>query len=170
MSLRRILIPILLIALLTLGWSVAPHLQQALRGATSLESLAAIDCRTTDPNQTPYNRWPCIGQLKDGAQLQLSIAPAHTPPLTPLQIHIRYQGNNPPEELQLRFEGDDMYMGETPVFLSRSAVDPRRWEGSSSLAICTRKQMTWRATASLYWGKDVLELPFRFEARTPNTN
>ena len=60
-----------------------------------------------------------------------------------------------------------MYMGETPVFLTRSEFDPDLWEGNSSLAICTRERMTWRATVGLYQGKDVIEVPFRFDAVMP---
>lgn len=164
---QRILLPLVLVSFLALGWWLAPYLQQQLRGADRVTELPGADCRQTQTDGMLVNQWPCLATVDTEAQLTLSLDPADTPPLTVLTVQLRYQGAQRPDDLQLRFEGDDMYMGETPVFLKRSEFDPDLWEGNSSLAICTRERMTWRATVSLYQGKDVFEVPFRFDAVMP---
>lgn len=167
---QRAVLPVVLISFLALGWWLAPYLQQQLRGAEAVTLLDGADCRQTDSNGIIHNQWPCSATLQDGSQLSLTLDPANTPPLAVLNIQLHYQGNALPDEMRLRFEGDDMYMGETPVFLKRSEFDPTLWEGNGSLAICTRERMTWRATASLYQGSNVIEVPFRFDAVAPTTD
>jgi len=167
---QRAALPVVLISFLALGWWLAPYLQQQLRGAETVTLLDGADCRQTDSNGIIHNQWPCSATLQDGSQLSLTLDPANTPPLAVLNIQLHYQGNALPDEMRLRFEGDDMYMGETPVFLKHSEFDPQRWEGNGSLAICTRERMAWRATVSLHYPSEVFEIPFRFDAVAPATN
>jgi hypothetical protein len=166
----RLTLPALLIGFVALGWWLAPYLQQQLRGAEAVSLLDGADCRQTDADGAIHNQWPCSSAVSNGDQLTLTLGPANTPPLAVLAIQLRYQGNALPDDMRLRFEGEDMYMGETPVFLKRSEFDPTLWEGNGSLAICTRERMTWRATASLYQGSNVIEVPFRFDAVAPTTD
>jgi hypothetical protein len=167
---QRFVLPIVLISFLALGWWLAPYLQQKLRGVEQITQLQGADCRQTQADGEITNQWPCHATLNDRDGLTLTLDPANTPPLAVLSIQLHYQGSTAPEEIHLRFEGDDMYMGETPVFLKRSEFDPQHWEGNGSLAICTRERMTWRATASLYYPAEVIEVPFRFDAVAPATN
>ncbi len=167
---KRIALPLVLLSALALGWVLAPYVQQQLRGTEQVTLLEGADCRHTHTDGTRSNQWPCLATVKNGDTLSLTLDPANTPPLAVLSIQVRYQGHTLPDEVQLRFEGDDMYMGETPVFLKRSEFDPQQWKGNGSLAICTRERMTWRATAALYYESEVFEVPFRFDAVAPTTD
>ncbi|MGA1562164.1 MAG: hypothetical protein ACO376_04195 [Gammaproteobacteria bacterium] len=167
---QRILLPIVVLSFLALGWWLAPQLQQHLRGAESITELPGADCRITHADGTIINQWPCTANVNDTTQVTLTLDPADTPPLAVLTIQLRVEGLDETGTPELRFEGDDMYMGETPVFLKRSEFDSELWEGNSSLAICTRERMTWRATVSLSQSGDVTEIPFRFDAVAAATN
>lgn len=102
----------------------------------------------------------CVATLPDGGQLEFSIEPRPIPSLKPLQLQATIRGSKV-RRVEVDLAGTDMKMGfNRPVLEERNG----RYSGLASLPVCVTGKMAWQATVLVETGKQLVAIPFRFEA------
>lgn len=79
-----------------------------------------------------------------GVRLKLSILPHHTPSEKPLKLSLAT--STPVQNLTMRVEGRDMFMGVIPVNLSQ--VNENLYKGTLLYGSCSSGYMVWSAIVS----------------------
>lgn len=76
-----------------------------------------------------------------GRDLKITFGPMPAKSLTPMQLTIEVQGQQP-DDIWVDIQGTDMYMGINQFKLTPSG---KTWQGTTELAVCTTDQMRWLA-------------------------
>jgi len=105
-------------------------------------------------------RQACVATLPDGGQLEFSIEPRPIPSLKPLQLQATIRGSQV-RKIEVDLAGADMKMGYNRPVLEESKG---RYGGLAHLPVCITGKMAWQATVLVETGKELVAVPFRFEA------
>ncbi len=111
----------------------------------------------------------CSVTLPNREIVSLEFSPRPIPQLKPFQITLKTQNTaSQPENIQIRFEGEEMYMGflQFPLKPKKTTqLENREYQfsGTGVLSICTLKKMVWIAFLEMEMNGIRYEIPFRFE-------
>jgi hypothetical protein len=122
-----------MLVLLIIPGCSGPELE-AEQQITSVESPFS-----TDKTLCQFNQTPCI-QAVNGLSVSLMISPENTPSEKPLAVQLDL--SEPVQELSVRLEGRDMFMGVIPIKLSQIAKT--RYQGNLLYGSCSSNYMVWR--------------------------
>jgi hypothetical protein len=101
----------------------------------------------------------CSSNLPGGGHVTFSIEPHPIPVLRPLKLEVTIQGIKA-KKVDVDFTGVDMKMGFNRPQLQ--AVGNGRFGGETTLPICTRNSMAWRATLLVETDGKLVAMPFEF--------
>ncbi|WP_428617875.1 hypothetical protein [Shewanella sp.] len=96
-----------------------------------------------DQTLCDFNQKTCDRELS-GQRISLAISPENTPSEKPLQVTLT--SSVALEELSVRVEGRDMFMGVIPVKLSQTGKNT--YQGPLIYGSCSSDYMVWRLIAS----------------------
>jgi len=96
-----------------------------------------------DPTLCVFTQGDCIKRIGD-IELRISLTPAHAPSEKPLTFKLLTSDTI--ENLQIRLEGRDMFMGVIPVNLRE--VNKTTYEGQMIYGACSSGYMVWRGFIS----------------------
>jgi hypothetical protein len=101
----------------------------------------------------------CSYNLPGGGHVTFSIEPRPIPVLRPVKLAVTVQ-NIRVKKVDVDFTGVDMMMGFNRPQLQ--AVGVGRFIGETTLPICTRNRMAWRATLLVETDGKLVAAPFEF--------
>jgi hypothetical protein len=107
----------------------------------------------------------CAVQLPDGGRLEFALGPRPVPLLKPLNLELRVAGSSA-RAVEVDFSGVNLPMAFNRANLSAGGAG--RYDGQTSLPLCSSGRMTWNATVLLEDGKRRIYVPFRFETERGN--
>lgn len=107
--------------------------------ACNEKSTQQIKTTTTDPTLCAFTQGDCIKRIGD-IELHISLTPAHAPSEKPLTLKIL--SSEAIDNLQVRLEGRDMFMGVIPVNLRE--INKTTYEGQMIYGSCSSGYMVWR--------------------------
>jgi len=107
----------------------------------------------------------CAVTLPDGGRLEFALGPRPVPLLKPLNLELRVAGSRA-RAVEVDFSGVNLPMAFNRADLT--AGDAGRYDGQTSLPLCSSGRMTWNATVLLEDGKHKIYVPFRFETERGN--
>lgn len=145
------------VLLLASAWILA---QQYLDGGTGNNGV-----RIVQPQECDLNAGPCHAEHPAGGQITLAITPRPVPMLQELDLRLELDADaqdrlGRPETIALDLAGVEMYMGFQRPHLER--VGDGRYEGTTTLPVCTADSMTWSATVMPSGQADAARVQFRF--------
>ena len=85
---------------------------------------------------------------KGDAQVTLNISPQPVPIARPLAIGVQLHKIKDVEKVELDIAGVNMYMGFNRISLEQTS--PTIYEGTSMLAFCTTKDMSWQVSVLIH--------------------
>ena len=85
----------------------------------------------------------CTQTVKD-ITVTLAISPTDTPSERPLDVYLDF--TKPVDDLSVRVEGRDMFMGVIPIKLAQTAEN--RYQGNLIYGSCSSNYMVWRMFVS----------------------
>nr|WP_299792759.1 hypothetical protein [uncultured Shewanella sp.] len=121
-----------------------------------------VSISTKDPTLCDFKTGRC-SQSVAGVQLELLITPYNTPSEKPLTVELI--GSEALNDLVLRVEGRDMFMGVIPVNLTK--VSKTEYNGQLIYGSCSSNYMVWRAFASFTKNGEQHVAMFDFLADSP---
>ena len=125
------------------------------------------------PADCDLNAGPCTAKHPAGGEIVLDITPRPVPMLRPLRLVLELDSAaraslDGPDALDLDLAGVEMYMGfQRPRLLH---AGDGRFEGETTLPICTTEAMTWAATVMPADQPDAARVQFRFVTRREHGN
>lgn len=108
---------------------------------TAIPTLAVT--ASEDLSLCQFSQGPCRVSVND-IELVIELKPANAPSETPLQF--RLSSDKPIENLSIKLEGRDMFMGVIPVRVT--AIDRGMFSGDFIYGSCSSHYMVWRAFIS----------------------
>ncbi len=108
-------------------------------GACSPEKAPVSTTLEIDNSLCNFNLSACLQQVDD-TQLSLLITPLSAPSEKPLTISL--SSSKPIEDVKVRLEGRDMFMGIIPVNIAQ--VSEREYNGQLIFGSCSSNYMVWR--------------------------
>ncbi|MGM0553361.1 MAG: hypothetical protein ACQETK_06115 [Pseudomonadota bacterium] len=133
-----------------------------------LDPRASEGITVIQPADCDLNTGPCTASHPTGGAITLDITPRPVPMLQPLRLVLELDpaaraslGN--PDALDLDLAGVEMYMGFQRPRLRR--VGDGRFEGETTLPVCTTEAMTWAATVMPADRPGAARVQFRFVTR-----
>ena len=140
----------ILLAMLLVGVIVQKQL------AVNDQTIAVV----LPPNRDcDLQRGDCASGLPEGGYMRFSIEPRPIPVLRPIKLIVTVQNVNA-SKVEVDFTGVSMKMGYNRTLLRPNAAG--RFEGETTLPICSSGGMTWRATVLLEIGGKRVAVPFEF--------
>ncbi|MFB2644060.1 hypothetical protein ACE02D_17365 [Shewanella bicestrii] len=116
-----------------------------------------------DPTLCVFTQGDCIKRIGD-IELRISLTPAHAPSEKPLTLKLLTSDTI--ENLQIRLEGRDMFMGLIPVNLRE--VNKTTYEGQMIYGACSSGYMVWRGFISFSRNGVQQAVVFDFLADNPS--
>ena len=104
-------------------------------------------------------RGACSSNLPGGGHVTFFIEPRPIPVLHPLKLEVTVQGVKA-KKVAVDFTGVDMKMGFNRPQLQ--VIGDGRFGGETTLPICTRNSMAWRATLLVETDGGLTAVPFEF--------
>lgn len=101
----------------------------------------------------------CSSSLAGGGRVTFSIEPRPIPVLRPIKLVVTVQGAAA-KKAEVDFTGVEMKMGYNRPLLSASGNG--RFDGETTLPICSVSSMAWRATVLVETNGKRVALPFEF--------
>jgi hypothetical protein len=111
--------------------------------ACTQEKSANTSQKIQDDTLCRFNQGPCIRNVT-GINIELLLTPFGAPSEKPLTVSLT--SSEKIEDLKVRIEGRDMFMGVIPVNLSK--VGENLYNGSLIYGSCSTDYMVWRAFVS----------------------
>lgn len=102
----------------------------------------------------------CTVSLPGGGRLEFTLAPRPVPLLKPLNLELRVEGSRA-RAVEVDFTGVNVPMAFNRAHLS--AADAGRYDGQTTLPLCSSGRMVWQAMVRLEDGERTIYAPFRFE-------
>ena len=96
-------------------------------------------------------------------QILLTINSAKISSATPLQFEVKLS-NIQADQVMLDLKGQDMYMGLNQVMLNKVPGTTDRWQGETTLAVCTTGKMTWISSIIAEHKGNITQADFFFDA------
>ena len=112
-----------------------------------------------DETLCQFKMGSCVRE-HEGIRLKLSITPHNTPSEKPLDLSLTT--SSPVQNLTMRVEGRDMFMGVIPVNLSQ--VNEKLYKGTLLYGSCSSGYMVWSAIVSYQEGDKTRAVVFDFLA------
>ncbi|MCE9678452.1 hypothetical protein LZP69_04465 [Shewanella sp. AS1] len=97
----------------------------------------------TDDSLCKFSQGACAQQLNN-LQIELTIFPETAPSEKPLQVNFTF--SQPVENLKVRVEGRDMFMGIIPLNLTQT--DKNHYQSTLIYGSCSSNYMVWRMFVS----------------------
>ena len=143
--------------LLASAWVLA---QQYLDAGTGNNGVSIVQ-----PQECDLNATPCPAEHPAGGQVTLAITPRPVPMLQELDLRLELDAAaqaslGRPETIELDLSGVEMYMGFQRPRLEH--VGGGRYDGKTTLPVCTADSMTWAATVMPSGQPDAARVQFRF--------
>ncbi|MCG9746501.1 hypothetical protein [Shewanella sp. Isolate8] len=132
--------------------------EQEVKSAT--EATFEIDTSLCD-----FHRGACDKQVGE-TLISLAISPADVPSEKPLSVTLSSGATL--DNLKVRVEGRDMFMGVIPVILSETAKNA--YQGTLIYGSCSSNYMVWRLIASFEIGGQSKTVMYDFLADNPGRN
>ncbi|MGR6502290.1 hypothetical protein [Shewanella sp. Koi 1] len=134
-------------------------------------NLTACNEKTTQQIKTTpadltlcvFTQGDCIKRIGD-IELRISLTPAHAPSEKPLTLKLLTSDTI--ENLQIRLEGRDMFMGVIPVNFRE--VNKTTYEGQMIYGACSSGYMVWRGFISFSRNGVQQAVVFDFLADNPS--
>lgn len=101
--------------------------------------------------------------ISDQQQIQLKINTPTISSATPLTFEVKLT-NIQADQVMLDLQGQDMYMGLNQVMLSQVPGTTDRWQGETTLAVCTTGEMTWISSIITEHKGHITQADFSFDA------
>ena len=147
---KTLLATALLLALLLAGaiaQKLLPTLDQTVAVTLPLDKICDLQ------------RGACTSSLPGGGSVTFAIEPRPIPVLRPIKLIVTMQGVKA-AKAEVDFTGVDMKMGYNRPLLQ--AAGAGRFEGETTLPICSVNSMTWRASVLVETGGKRVAVPFEF--------
>ncbi|MDH0448732.1 hypothetical protein [Shewanella sp. GD04112] len=107
--------------------------------ACNEKATQQVETKAVDPTLCAFTQGDCIKNVA-GVELRISLSPAHAPSEKPLILKLLT--SEPIDNLQIRLEGRDMFMGIIPVNLNE--LNKTHYEGQMIYGSCSSGYMVWR--------------------------
>lgn len=134
-----------------------------LAGAVAQKLLPSADqaVAVTMPldKSCDLQRGACSSSLPGGGRVTFSIEPRPIPVLRPIKLVVTVQGADA-KKAEVDFVGTSMKMGFNRPQLQNAGNG--RFEGETTLPICSTNSMEWRASILLETGGRLVAVPFEF--------
>lgn len=134
-----------------------------LAGAIAQKLLPTLDqpVAVTLPldKSCDLQRGACSSSLPGGGRVTFSIEPRPIPVLRPIKLTVTLQDADA-KKAEVDFTGVDMKMGYNRPQLQ--ATGAGRFDGETTLPICTASSMAWRATVLVETDGKRVAAPFEF--------
>ena len=138
-------------------------LAMLLAGAIAQKLLPALDktVAVTLPldKNCDLQHGVCSSSLPGGGRVSFSIEPRPIPVLRPIKLIVTLQGAEA-KQVEVDFTGVNMKMGYNRPLLR--ATGGGRFDGETTLPICSVNSMAWRASVLLETGGKLVAVPFEF--------
>ncbi|MCL1121116.1 hypothetical protein N7V09_12845 [Shewanella seohaensis] len=131
--------------------------------ACNEKTTQQIKTMPADPTLCAFTRGDCIKRIGD-LELSISLTPAHAPSEKPLTLKLL--SSDAIDNLQIRLEGRDMFMGVIPVNLRE--VNKTTYEGKMIYGACSSGYMVWRGFISFNRNGVQQAIVFDFLADNPS--
>lgn len=147
---KTLLATLILLALLLAGavaQKLLPTLDQPVAATLPLDKSCDLQ------------RGACSSSLPGGGRVTFSIEPRPIPVLRPIKLIVTLQGADA-KKAEVDFTGVDMKMGYNRPQLQVASAG--RFDGETTLPICSASSMAWRATVLVETDGKLLAVPFEF--------
>lgn len=134
-----------------------------LAGAIAQKLLPTLDQSATVTlpldKSCDLQRGACSTGLPGGGRVSFAIEPRPIPALRPIKLVVTTQGADA-KKVEVDFAGVDMKMGFNRPQLQANGAG--RFDGETTLPICSSGGMAWRATVLLEADGKPVAIPFEF--------
>ena len=153
-SSRLLKVGFILVTILGLGSAI--YLPQLLQDSPPQSRVlqAAPECELSQKF--------CIAK-RDKQQIQVKIISPIISSASPLLFEVRLT-NVEADQVMLDLKGRDMYMGLNQVMLNKVPGTTDRWQGETTLAVCTTGKMTWVTSIIAEKKGNLTQANFYFDA------
>ncbi|WOT03614.1 hypothetical protein [Shewanella youngdeokensis] len=107
------------------------------------KSNKKVTSMVADPSICDFKNAAC-SKIKNGNKISLTISPWHAPSEKPLSLTL--SSTEPLDDVSVRIEGRDMFMGVIPVNLTKTAKNT--YNASLIYGSCSSNYMVWQAIVS----------------------